>query len=474
MLQLTSIDPRAEFSRVRLGDRRLQARLELLVSALFDAPDRSFPSAMRSDAELEAAYRFFQNGRVTMDRLLEPHLEATAARARLCSDVLVLHDTTEFRFEGMKRREGLGKLAGDGQGFFGHFALVVTERDRAPLGLGGVVAYTREPKGRDRGRMSESERAEWPSESVRWGELIGDVHRRIGDLRPIHVMDREADDFVLFQDMCRAGMRFVARMNVARKRGATADANESALPIDALAERAPIVATREVVLSSRAGKRGGESERVHPVRERRLATLAISATVVELQPPRYYRNQRPPLSVSLVRVVETTAPVGEAPVEWVLYSTEPVETTEQVLRIVDAYRARWTIEEYFKALKTGCAIERRQLESLHSLLAALGLFAPLAVRMLALRSYAREQPDTPASLVMSEIDLLALRTIGRMKLSASPTTRDVLLAVAALGGHLKRNGDPGWLTLARGFEKLEIATQVITAMSVDVPRCDQS
>jgi hypothetical protein len=474
VLQLVSIDPRAEFSQVRLGDRRLQARLELLVSALYDAPDRSFPSAMGSEAELEAAYRFFQNGRVTLDRLIEPHLEATAVRARLASDVLVLHDTTEFRFEGMKQREGLGKLAGNGQGFFGHFALVVTERDRAPLGLGGVVAYTREPKVRDRARMSERERADWPSEAARWGELIDDVNRRIGDVQPIHVMDREADDFVLFQDMRRAGMRFVARMNVARKRYATADAETEALPIETLAGVVPIVATREVTLSARAGKRGGESERVHPVRDRRHATLAISAKTIELEPPRYYRKQRPPLSISIVRVVEISAPAGEMPVEWVLYSTEPVDTTEQVLRIVDAYRARWTIEEYFKALKTGCAIERRQLESLHSLLAALGVFAPLAVRMLALRNYAREQPDAPAAAVVSDIELLALRAIGRTKLSAAPTARDALLAVAALGGHLKRNGDPGWLTLARGFEKLDVATQVIVAMSVDAPRCDQS
>jgi hypothetical protein len=474
VFELVSIDPRAEFSQVRLGDRRLQARLELLVSALYDAPDRSFPSATRSDAELEAAYRFFQNGRVTLDRLIEPHLEATAVRARLASSVLVLHDTTEFRFEGMKTREGLGKLAGNGQGFFGHFALVVAERDRAPLGLGGIVAYTRQPKGRDRGCMSERERADWPSEAARWGELIDDVNRRIGDTKPIHVMDREADDFVMFQDMCRAGMRFVARMNVARTRQASLDAETDPLPIQILAGVAPIVATREVVLSARAGKRGGESERTHPVRDRRSATLAISAVTIELEPPRYYRKQRPPLPLSLVRVVETTAPAGEMPVEWVLYSTEPVETTEQVLRIVDAYRARWTIEEYFKALKTGCAIERRQLESLHSLLAVLGVFAPLAVRMLALRNYARERPDVPAAAVISDTELLALRTIGRTKLPAAPTARDALLAVAALGGHLKRNGDPGWLTLARGFEKLDIAAQVIAAISVDAARCDQS
>jgi IS4 transposase len=46
-----------------------------------------------------------------------------------------------------------------------------------------------------------------------------------------------------------------------------------------------------------------------------------------------------------------------------LYTSEPIDTAEQLLTIVDQYRSRWVIEEFFKALKTGCAFEKRQLES---------------------------------------------------------------------------------------------------------------
>ena len=35
-------------------------------------------------------------------------------------------------------------------------------------------------------------------------------------------------------------------------------------------------------------------------------------------------------------------------------------------------------------------------------------------------------------------------------LKRSTLVLDVLLAVAALGGHLKHNGEPGWITLRRG------------------------
>jgi len=463
-----AIDAKAEFARVSLGDRRLNARLDRLVSVLEDAPDRSFPSAMRSDAELEGAYRFFQNERVTLDRLIAPHIEATVKRAELARGVLVVHDTTEFRFEGMKARAGLGSIAGGGQGFFGHFALAISgEDDRAPLGIAGLLTYTRQAPSRRTNQLGRAARREAPrGESSRWSELIDEVQQRMSHLVPIHVMDREADDFVMFSDLVQNHVRFVVRMTAARRRQGT-DPTKSDAPafIEDLIKVAPIVATREVRLSPRAGKRGRTSERVHPVRDCRSTALSIAAMTVDIQPPRPFRNRMTSLELAVIRVVETTPPVGEKPVEWLLVTTEAIDTAEQILRVVDAYRARWVIEEYFKALKTGCAIERRQLESIHSLLAALGIFAPLAVRLLALRTYARSNPDAPATKVLSEHELLALRAIGRTQLPPVPNVRDALYALAALGGHLKRNGEPGWIVLARGLEKLEVAAQVVAVIA---------
>src|SRR5690348_11305278 len=61
------IDPRAEFQRAEFGDRRLNERLLTMFDAVVDAPSRSFPSAMPSDAQLESTYRFFMNEKVTLD-----------------------------------------------------------------------------------------------------------------------------------------------------------------------------------------------------------------------------------------------------------------------------------------------------------------------------------------------------------------------------------------------------------------------
>ena len=165
------------------------------------------------------------------------------------------------------------------------------------------------------------------------------------------------------------------------------------------------------------------------------------------------------LSVNLVRVWEIEAPDQETPVEWVLLTTEPIQSAEQLLQVVDWYRARWVIEEYFKVIKTGCAYDSRQLETLEGLVNVLATFLPISWRLLLMRTQARIAPTAKATTVLSKAMVAVLRVFTRIKLPDQPTARDVLLAVAALGGHQKNNGDPGWITLARGYEKLRTLTE---------------
>ena len=140
--------------------------------------------------------------------------------------------------------------------------------------------------------------------------------------------------------------------------------------------------------------------------------------------------------------------------EWLLYTTLPVDTKEQVLDVVDKYRARWAIEEFNAALKTGCAYEQREFETRDALLNILAISFPIACELLWLRSRARTDPDLPASEVLTPLQLRVLRALGKRKLSSHPTAQDALFAVAGLGGHLKRNGPAGWVVLYRGMQKL--------------------
>ena len=159
-----------------------------------------------------------------------------------------------------------------------------------------------------------------------------------------------------------------------------------------------------------------------------------------------------PLTMNLVHVIEIDPPAGQEPVEWKLYTTDPIETAEQVLLVVDRYRSRWVIEEYFKAIKTGCAYEKRQLGSIQALLNALAIFVPIAWTLLVLRQECRAKVTAPTAL--TPIQLQVLRAVLRKPLPENPTAVEVLLAIAALGGHIKHNGEPGWQVLGRGFERL--------------------
>ena len=187
------------------------------------------------------------------------------------------------------------------------------------------------------------------------------------------------------------------------------------------------------------------------------ATLSVAASVITLKRPDPQPKTLPAsLSLHVVRVWESVTPQGEEPIEWYLYTSEPIETTEQQLLVVDYYRARWVIEEYNKAIKTGCDFEKRQLQDYDALINLLAVFLPIAYRLLLLRTEAARAPEQPALNVVSQDEIDVLRVLGRRKLPESPSAQDVYLAIAELGGYIKyKKSPPGWLTLTRGFEELQ-------------------
>jgi hypothetical protein len=206
-----------------------------------------------------------------------------------------------------------------------------------------------------------------------------------------------------------------------------------------------------------------------PARSARLANLVVRSATVNVERAFASKSTIPAATVNIVEVFEPNPPQGQIPIRWLLLTSEPIETVEDCARVVDTYRVRWLIEEFFKALKTGCAYEKRQLGSLHALLNAFAVLAPIAWRLLLLRTLAREKP-TSTSVTFSAEELQFLRRVSkRVTLAEQPTNEEAMLAIAGLGGHLKRNGPPGWQTLGRGYEKF------LSAFAGWVSRrCDQS
>lgn len=425
---------------IDLGDARLNTRVRRFVAALERNPGAGFPAAVRTVAEREAVYRLLANERVTLDALLAPHARQTVQRAAACATrPLVVIDKTAFVFNGESDREGLTRLGPTRQGFDAFVALAVAE-PRAPL---GVLAI--QPVAGNSG----------PAAADAWVASVDAVAPLLGAVSPIYVMDREADAYTLFAQLTDRAQDFVVRVSHERWVQEHAAAAEEMLR-DVVA-RTPVRLQRTVRVArrSRVGK-APDARRRHPPREGREATLSIRACGIVLpRPPKLARHLPPQLSVNVVQVIEDAPPADVAPVEWLLVTTLPVATATEVAQVVDHYRARWTIEEYFKALKSGCRYERRQLESRATLLNALGLLAPLAWRLLALRTAAADA-RAPARAVLEPDELHVLRQLSPdSRLGPRPTATDVLYAIARLGGHFPQNGRPGWKVLWIGFHQLQ-------------------
>lgn len=459
-----------ELGAANFKDRRLAVRLRGLAERFVARPDASFPKALRGSAELEAAYRFFGNAAVNPDRILSGHFEAVRQRCESEATVLALHDTTTISFRHDGQRRGEDGEALPKQRFFAHVALAIADDGtRRPLGIAGLDTWYR---GASYGGGG------WHHEYDRWWSLAQLASQRIAHQNVVHIMDREADDYWLFHNLTEHQQRFVVRARAGGTRTRMLVDDDFRQLHEAVASM-EVEVEREVKLAKRRKKGSQLADSIHPPRESRLTRLSIAARSLLLKRPKRHPSHSearrsatlaPTIRLNVVRVWESAAPPGESPVEWVLLTSDPIDNEEQILKVVDRYRARWTIEEYFKALKTGCAYESRQLEDYESLANSLAVFAPIACSLLHLRSEARRTPDAPAELILSKSQIEVLRALGRIPLPDVPTQRDVLLAVAALGGHIKWSGDPGWLTLSRGYTDLVMLTTGWEAAKLQLAR----
>ena len=413
---------------------------------------------MGDEAALEATYRFLGNERISPSQILRPHIERTHERCRQSGRVLAVFDTTELRFTG--ERNGLGYLShAKSRGLLAHVGLALSaDGRREPLGTLHLETITRK-------RVRNHAKCKADNERLRWNRGVQAVYRALPEA--ICVMDREADVFDLVSEMVARNQSFVLR--VAQNR------NTEEGPLWDLLDDMELVSTRTVKLAERRARKRSQDRKLHPARSAHLAALELRARPVRLRSPGSARNSTSQnnstsLALHLVQVIEHEPPPSDEPVQWVLLTNLPIATQQQVDFIVDAYCARWVIEEFFKALKTGCAFEKRQLETVATVTNALAVSLPIAWLLLRLRNLGRDEPDRPALPLLSPLMLKCLRALfqqrTRKDLPDAPNCKQLLGAIAALGGHIKNNGEPGLLVLGRGLADLLHATDVAAALGL--------
>jgi hypothetical protein len=443
----------------------MRARLNSTAERLGRSPQASLPQAL-GGAGYKGLMRALSNPKVPQSEMLEAVYQGTLARIEPGQELLSIEDTTDLTFGGARGRARLPRLESNATGFRAHVALCV-RADDAMQGVLGVldleqIVRTEATKSDQSFRERYNDSAK---ESLRWQRTVERTEARVaGRAALIHVRDREGDDYAQLCAMRQNGWRFVQRMCYARRLAEAPDFAPTARKIDEAMDGLQGICERDVQLSPRGqGKvdpRSPKARRVHPARRSRQARLRFHACSLEVRRSDNAPKQLPhALQLNVVHVLEIDPPPGSEPVEWYLLTTEPIDTQEHVLRIVDIYRARWLIEEFNKGLQTGCQYEKLQIETPERLWTMLAFYCPVVTNLLALRALAQTTADTPADAVLDADQIDVLRA-GRPELRNKPLTVQLALAlIARLGGHFTHNGSPGWLVLLRGMTTLREQTE---------------
>lgn len=433
------------FGECELGDVRRTRRLVTLAEQAAARPDGSTPDQTESWGDCKAAYRLFDQDDVSFAAIIGPHCRQTRSSCRVGDVKLIINDTTEIDYGRNRQAVGLGPTGkGTGRGFFLHSALMVDAADGTVDGLAGQRLFYRRVKSK---RAKNTRRRSADRESVVWGELVDEVGAAPAGVKWVHVDDRGADDFEIFHRIAAQGTSCVIR--AARLNRWIHSSTGVRLRLQDLLVSLPCQGTITVEVPAK---------KQQPAR---TATLELRFAEMLMPPPQVLTpwlraHDASPLKLWVVELREIAPPPGATPLRWVLYTMETVNDVDAAKKIIAWYERRPTIEDYHKALKTGCNVERRYYETAERLERATAMLSVLAARLMQLKTAARETPDRAACEV-APAQWVKMVQIARQKtVKPNFTVHEFLRAVAGLGGHLGRkcDGEPGWITLWRGFEKL--------------------
>jgi len=433
----------ANFADARLGDRRRTRRLVDSAAQLARSPEGSLPAHF-ADAPLRAIYRLCNRPEVTHDAVTAAHFDRTrAAMAQADGAVLILHDTTELNFTAHHALQGTGPLGnGQGRGFLQHNSLAIEPDTRKALGLAyqQVTVRAAAPDAETR-----TDRLHRDRESQLWERGIRGVGPAPEGALWVDVADRGADSFEAMEAATGLGHQFLFRACKDRKVVAGPDADGPTRLLRAWARSLPSRAEGEVTIPGQGG------------RPERTARVQMAAAEAWFPVPKWLRAAHPdwgPMRVWVERVWEPRPPAGVAePLEWVLLSSLPAATAEELGRRRDWYACRPLIEEFHQVEKSGCGEEDLRFQTAGAMVPMLGVLSIVAVRVLQLRWWGRGGGPAPAQSASTADEREALLRLGKRV----RTARDFVRAVATLGGFLGRSGDgePGWQTLWRGYRRLQ-------------------
>lgn len=430
----------AELEGIDLGDKRLNKRSQHLIETLGANPEASCNSSCDGWSDTLAAYRFFDNKSIQPEDILKPHVLATKRRMKEHSVVLIAQDTTELDYTDHPAEDARCLNRESRFGLYDHTHLAVTPTGLS-LGVVGVEYFDRDEEGLGKSKQRSKLPIE-EKESLRWltgYRLACELARDCHETQVVSIADREADLYDIFVEAEKQSAEHSRSADFVIRAKFPRSLEQRDL------ESGPHVYKKvrdEVSKSPRRATQTINLQRT-PKRAARQAQLEVRAIRVTIKPP-HERSSLPSVTCNMVLIEEVDGPDDGTQVSWLLITSLPIDTVGEIQLVLDYYVARWTIEVFFRVFKTGCQVEKIQLETLSRLKNCLAFYKIIAWRIMYLTQMNRDCPALPCDTLFDDCEWMSVwRVVTKKELPKKPPALSEFMSLLTrLGGYNNRKNEP--------------------------------
>lgn len=377
----------------------------------------------------------FSDKRMDQSTMLSSHICNTIQRAQQCNGnfLIASQDTSYLNFHGHQHMEGLGFIQGNLKGIIQH-NLLLTSEAKIPLGLLHQQHWTR-----NGGLPFDGEK-----ESEKWInglKQVNDLSKKV-DKSIVLVQDREADYYDFFTAERAKNVELIVRLF--QPRSYQLGTVNGTKRLSELHDVLPPFKHKQVCVQ----------------RKNKQVILNLSLKAGRVQAVCAKKGKSEFLSVVIAEEIGCVdADTGtdlynnEDRSTWYLLSSLPIETQEDVERIVDFYSMRWMIERLHYLEKSGgLSVEKLQFNDIKTMVNALTFYSIVAWKLMSLNYLSRYKPDLDAKEFFGEQEIVLLESHQRKEIR---TIYEGTLALGKLVGFVptKKQPLPGMKIMTEALER---------------------